>query len=271
MSEFLAAAAQKLGAPEELVERSARARAAAQGVDPDAILAAWAGSEAAPAPATPPPAAAKAPAEEAAVEPTPEAAAPISAPAPAPAASAPAAVSVAVAARADAAPVVDARRQSGSGLLVGIGALLLFGALVSFVIPSVEGGDERHVVGVPALESLAEDGREVYVQQGCWYCHTQQVRPVVGDVGLGPATQRGSESLDAPAVLGLQRIGPDLTLYSYREGVSQDAVIEYLKHPQTAVEGSYHPSFGFLSDEDLAAVAAYSVADKVNIPREEES
>ena len=49
MSEYLAGAAQKLGAPEELVERSARARAAAQGVDADAILAAWAGGEAPPA------------------------------------------------------------------------------------------------------------------------------------------------------------------------------------------------------------------------------
>ena len=42
MSEHLAAAVQKLGAPEELVERSARARAEAQGASVDDILAAWA-------------------------------------------------------------------------------------------------------------------------------------------------------------------------------------------------------------------------------------
>ncbi|MDH3500402.1 MAG: hypothetical protein OEM97_09790 [Acidimicrobiia bacterium] len=98
MSEYLAAAAQKLGAPEELVERSARARAAAQGVDPDAILAAWAGGEAAPAPAAPPPAEAASAADPVletsdeatdAPEPVTPALAPASAMAPAPAMVAP--------------------------------------------------------------------------------------------------------------------------------------------------------------------------------------
>ncbi len=97
MSEYLAAAAQRLGAPEELVARSARARAAAQGVDVETILAAWAGGEATPtaaaAPSAPAPAepeaaeapTAEAPTAEAPTAEAPTAAAP-SAPAPAPAA-----------------------------------------------------------------------------------------------------------------------------------------------------------------------------------------
>ena len=44
MSETLAAAAAALGAPEHLVERSAAARAAAEGVSADDLLAAWAGT-----------------------------------------------------------------------------------------------------------------------------------------------------------------------------------------------------------------------------------
>ena len=107
MSEFLAAAAEKLGAPEELVERSARARATAQGVDVDSILSAWAGGAAAPAPAaTPPPTPEPAGAEptpaddgppDATPAPTP---APVAAPpAPAPAAPAPAAPAAVATAR----------------------------------------------------------------------------------------------------------------------------------------------------------------------------
>ena len=71
MSEFLAAAAEKLGAPEELVERSARARATAQGVDVDSILSAWAGGAAAPAPAATPPPTPEPTPEPAGAEPTP--------------------------------------------------------------------------------------------------------------------------------------------------------------------------------------------------------
>lgn len=62
MSEHLAAAAAAVGIPEDLVQRSADARAAADGVDADALIAAWAGGAAAPTgtppPAEPPPAAA---------------------------------------------------------------------------------------------------------------------------------------------------------------------------------------------------------------------
>jgi cbb3-type cytochrome c oxidase subunit II len=175
---------------------------------------------------------------------------------------------VVVATRLDAAPVVEARRQSGVLMLLGIAAMLVLGALISFIVPAVEGGDNRHVVRVPALDSLAESGREIYVQQGCWYCHTQQVRPVVADVGLGPTTERGSESLDGPAVTGIHRIGPDLTSFSYTEDASVDLVVEYLKHPEEVVEDTNHPGYGYLSEEDLIAVATYVMADKVDIPRE---
>jgi mono/diheme cytochrome c family protein len=113
MSEYLSAAAEKLGAPEELVERSARARAAAQGVDADAILAAWAGGEAAPAgTSTGAPAAAPAPADEPETPPADEAAdeTPPTTPttaAPAPAAAPAATTAPAAAVTAAAIPVPD--------------------------------------------------------------------------------------------------------------------------------------------------------------------
>ena len=69
MSDQLSAAAQAMGTPEDLVMRSARARAAATGTDVDAVLAAWAGGEAPPAGSAP---AAPEPAADTSPEPTPE-------------------------------------------------------------------------------------------------------------------------------------------------------------------------------------------------------
>jgi len=90
VNELLAAAAARLGSPEHLVERSAIARAEADGVSPEEVLAAWAGGTAppsgAPAPAAPgPPSDAPAPVAAAPPPPSPEAPEPVTAPsAPAP-------------------------------------------------------------------------------------------------------------------------------------------------------------------------------------------
>ncbi|HEY5652717.1 MAG TPA: c-type cytochrome [Acidimicrobiia bacterium] len=64
MSDQLSAAAQAMGVPEDLVKRSAAARAAAAGTDSETVIAAWAGGESAPAAATPAPAPTEAPAPE---------------------------------------------------------------------------------------------------------------------------------------------------------------------------------------------------------------
>lgn len=93
MSEFLAAAVAAVGAPEEMVVRSATARAAAQGVSVDDILAQWGGGAAAPAPA-----AASAPeAPTPAAEPAPAEPAPVAEAAPEPVAEAPVEPAAAVA------------------------------------------------------------------------------------------------------------------------------------------------------------------------------
>lgn len=139
MSEFLAAAAAVVGGPEELVQRSAAARAQAQGVSVDEILQAWAGGSAvAPAPAAEAPAPAPAaepaaPSESTAEAPAaaPSAAAPAaSQPAAAPVASQPAAANetapVVVIVEEEAEPVEPATLRERAGLPVKLGAALGF-------------------------------------------------------------------------------------------------------------------------------------------------
>jgi cytochrome c oxidase cbb3-type subunit I/II len=55
-------------------------------------------------------------------------------------------------------------------------------------------------------------GRRVYLREGCWYCHSQYVRPVTGEtVRWGLVSQAGEYVFDVPHLFGTRRIGPDLT------------------------------------------------------------
>jgi cytochrome c oxidase cbb3-type subunit I/II len=55
-------------------------------------------------------------------------------------------------------------------------------------------------------------GRAVYQREGCWYCHSQYIRPVTGeDQRWGPVSEVGEYAHDWPHLLSTRRIGPDLT------------------------------------------------------------
>lgn len=59
---------------------------------------------------------------------------------------------------------------------------------------------------------LQQRGRRVYIREGCWYCHSQYVRPVTGETRRwGPVTQAGEYAYDIPHLFSTRRIGPDLS------------------------------------------------------------
>ena len=59
---------------------------------------------------------------------------------------------------------------------------------------------------------LQQRGRRVYLREGCWYCHSQYVRPVTGETRRwGPVSEAGEYAYDVPHLFGTRRIGPDLT------------------------------------------------------------
>ena len=62
-----------------------------------------------------------------------------------------------------------------------------------------------------AYTPLEQRGRDVYLREGCWYCHSQFVRPVTGETRRwGPVTESGEFAYDIPHLFGTRRIGPDL-------------------------------------------------------------
>ena len=59
---------------------------------------------------------------------------------------------------------------------------------------------------------VQQHGRRVYLREGCWYCHSQYVRPVTGETRRwGPVSEAGEYAYDTPHLFGTRRIGPDLT------------------------------------------------------------
>lgn len=98
-------------------------------------------------------------------------------------------------------------------------------------------------------------GRQVYLREGCWYCHSQYVRPVTGeDMRWGPVSQVGEYAHDWPHLLSTRRIGPDLT----RVGLKYADGWHYAHHwaPTTVVPDSVMPSFRWLYRRTSVAVIA---------------
>lgn len=95
-----------------------------------------------------------------------------------------------------------------------------------------------------------EVGRAVYVDLGCLYCHSQQVRPpnFGADIDRGWGTRRSVARdyiFDAPPLLGSMRTGPDLANIGMRQP-SEHWHYLHLYDPEITSPGSIMPKFPFL-------------------------
>jgi len=94
-------------------------------------------------------------------------------------------------------------------------------------------------------------GRRVYIREGCWYCHSQYVRPVTKeDLRWGPVSEAGEYAYDLPHLFSTRRIGPDLT----RVGLKFADDWHYAHHwnPRLVVPDSIMPSFKWLFRQTTA-------------------
>jgi cytochrome c oxidase cbb3-type subunit 2 len=138
--------------------------------------------------------------------------------------------------------------------------------MLGVVLPAIDARDEAQAAlpgAEPSYGEQALDGREVYVTEGCWYCHTRQVRPISTDFGLGRVSLPGTFGQQAPDVFGTVRVGPDLARAGTREPTDDAGwIVGYLRDPVSVREGSSHPPYAYLSDADLQAVAQFLVESR---------
>jgi cytochrome c oxidase cbb3-type subunit 2 len=258
MSESLTAAAAALGIPEPLVERSAEARAGVSGASVEDILTQWAGGEAAPA-VTPEPTAP----ESQTAEPSAPTEEPVAAPEPEPSPEividtpVPTAPVEPVPAGPYKPPVLVGAKDSPMTVLAAVVGLFVIVLLVGLVGPSIP----TDIVGARSSEvdysDAALHGQEIYQNAGCVSCHTQMVRPVVADIGLGSVTLN-----DTNQILGTRRFGPDLSDVGSRMSAEDIG---------SKIEGSGgHPAQSLATD-DLDDLVAYLSESITSPPTEEES
>lgn len=101
--------------------------------------------------------------------------------------------------------------------------------------------------GEPSAEACAEAlrlGRQVYIGEGCWHCHSQFVRPVSNESRrFGPVakTSEYENELQRPVLFGTRRVGPDLSREGGRRGNDWHAVHFY--EPETVSTNSPMPAY----------------------------
>lgn len=119
--------------------------------------------------------------------------------------------------------------------------------------PSVMVMPEGDVLYPRKASGLAEQGKRIYIQMGCVYCHSQQVRRrgfgADVDRGWGPrATVARDYILQDRVLLGTMRTGPDLAHLGgrYAGDAGRDWNHLHLYNPQIVSAGSTMPPFAFL-------------------------
>jgi cytochrome c oxidase cbb3-type subunit II len=106
------------------------------------------------------------------------------------------------------------------------------------------------VDGMRPYTPLELAGRDVYIREGCYTCHSQMIRPFRDEVERYGHYSLAAESMfDHPFQWGSKRTGPDLARVGGR--YSDEWHVQHLKDPQSLVPQSIMPSYSFLADTPL--------------------
>jgi cytochrome c oxidase cbb3-type subunit 2 len=106
------------------------------------------------------------------------------------------------------------------------------------------------VEGVRPYTPLELAGRNIYMREGCYNCHSQMIRPFRDEVERYGHYSLAAESMyDHPFQWGSKRTGPDLARVGNR--YSDAWHVQHLKHPQSVVPESIMPSYAFLAEKPL--------------------
>lgn len=125
------------------------------------------------------------------------------------------------------------------------------GGIVEIVpLFTIETTIER-VKGVRPYSPLELAGRDIYVREGCYLCHSQQIRPFRDEVERYGHYSLAAESMyDHPFLWGSERQGPDLARVGGK--YSNDWHVAHLEDPRDVVPESIMPPYAFLARHQLS-------------------
>ena len=134
----------------------------------------------------------------------------------------------------------------GSLLVVTVGGIVEIAPLF-YLQNTIE-----KVEGMRPYSPLELAGRNIYVREGCYVCHSQMIRPFRDEVERYGHYSLAAESMyDHPFQWGSKRTGPDLARVGDR--YSNEWHVEHLVDPRSVVPESIMPRYGFLKENRIDA------------------
>ncbi len=141
--------------------------------------------------------------------------------------------------------------ESNVGLLILLSLVVVaIGGLVEIVPLFFQKSTTQPVEGLKPYTALQLEGRDIYVREGCYLCHSQMIRPFRAETErYGHYSVAGEFVYDHPFQWGSKRTGPDLARVGGR--YSDDWHRAHLMNPRDVVPESIMPGFPWLAKNKL--------------------
>jgi cytochrome c oxidase cbb3-type subunit 2 len=166
----------------------------------------------------------------------------------------------------------DFLEKRGLVLSVAILVVVAIGGVVEIAPLFYLESTIEEVEGVRPYSPLELAGRNIYVREGCYVCHSQQIRPLRDEVERYGHYSLAAESMyDHPFQWGSKRSGPDLARVGGK--YSDEWHRQHMTDPRSLVPESVMPPYAFLQERalDYSEVAAWLKANRaVGVPYTEE-
>ena len=136
------------------------------------------------------------------------------------------------------------------GVLIAL--VISIGGLVQIVPLYFQGVSKQPAPGVEPYDALRLAGRDVYVREGCYNCHSQMIRPFRAETErYGHYSVAGEFVYDRPFQWGSKRTGPDLARVGGR--YSDEWHRTHLQNPRDVVPESNMPAYTWLAKTTIDA------------------
>jgi len=141
--------------------------------------------------------------------------------------------------------------ETNVGLLLILTVVVIsIGALVEIIPLFFQKSTTTPVAGLKPYTALQLEGRDIYVREGCYVCHSQMIRPFRAETErYGHYSVAGEFVYDRPFQWGSKRTGPDLHRVGGR--YSDDWHCAHLINPRDVVPESVMPGYPWLANNEL--------------------
>ncbi len=135
-------------------------------------------------------------------------------------------------------------------MIVLILVVLLFGGMVEIVPLFFQKSTTEAVPGLKPYTALQVVGRDIYVREGCYNCHSQMIRPFRAEtLRYGPYSVAGEFVYDHPFQWGSKRTGPDLARVGGKYSDEWHRI--HLTNPRDVVPESNMPAYAWLAQNPV--------------------